>query len=55
MIRRPKIVFLFLADLKRLSERTGELEAEIDQLIDDRAHHESELSNYENTVAAFGF
>jgi hypothetical protein len=46
---------LFLADLKRLSERTGELEAEIEQLIDDRAHHEHELANYENTVAAYGF
>ncbi len=46
---------LFLADLKRLSERTGELEAEIDQLIEDRAHHEHELANYENTVAAYGF
>jgi len=46
---------LLLADLKNLSERTGELEAEIDQLIQDRAHHEHELADYENTVAAYGF
>lgn len=46
---------LFLADLQRLSERTGELETEIQQLISDRAHHEHELANYENTVAAYGF
>ena len=46
---------LLLADLKRLSERTGELEEEIKQLIDDRAHHEHELAIYENTVAAYGF
>ena len=46
---------LFLADLKNLSERTGELEAEIEQLVHDRARHEYELANYENTVAAYGF
>ena len=46
---------LFLADLKRLSERTGELEAEIEALIEDRVRHEYELANYENTVAAYGY
>ncbi len=46
---------LLLADLKRLSERTGELETEIDQLIEDRARHEYELADYEHTVAAYGF
>ena len=46
---------LFLADLKRLSERTGEIEVEIEQLIEDRARHEDELANYESTVAAYGF
>ncbi len=46
---------LLLADLKRLSERTGELETEIDQLVADRAHHEHALADYENTVAAYGF
>ena len=46
---------LLLADLKDLSERTGELEAEIQQLIADRTRHEQELSNYERTVASYGF
>ncbi len=46
---------LFLADLKRLSERKGEIEVEIEELIADRARHEYELANYENTVAAYGY
>jgi hypothetical protein len=46
---------LYLADLKRLSERTGELEEEIEELIADRARHEAALLNYQNTVAAYGF
>jgi len=46
---------LLLADLKSLSERTGELETEIEGLVQDRARHEYELANYENTVAAYGF
>ena len=46
---------LFLADLKRLSERKGELEVEIEVLIEDRVRHEYELANYENTVAAYGY
>ncbi len=46
---------LLLADLKRLSEHSGELETEIDQLIRDRARFEHELASYENTVAAYGF
>lgn len=46
---------ILLADLKRLSERTGELEAEIDMLIADRARHEQELQHYEQTVAAYGY
>jgi hypothetical protein len=46
---------LFLADLKRLSERKGELEAEIKSLIADRARYEDDLANYQNTVAAYGF
>ena len=46
---------LLLADLKRLSERKGELEAEVDQLVRDLARHEHELTDYENTVAAYGF
>ena len=46
---------LLLADLKNLSERTGELEAEIEQLVRDRARHEYELADYQNTVAAYGY
>jgi predicted nucleic acid-binding Zn-ribbon protein len=46
---------LILADLKDLSERTGQLEAEIDMLIDDRARSETELANYQSSVADFGY
>jgi len=46
---------LYLADLKRLSERTGELDAEIEQLIYDRARYANELDNYQRTVAAYGY
>jgi len=46
---------LLLADLKRLSERTGELEAEIERLIIDRARYEHELQTYEQSVAAHGY
>lgn len=46
---------LILADLKDMSERTGQLETEIDVLIDDRARHEEQLTHYQSTVAHFGF
>ncbi len=46
---------LLLADLKELSERTGELEAEIDILIADRARFEQDLQYYEQTVAAYEY
>jgi hypothetical protein len=46
---------LLLADLKRLSERIGELEAEIELLIADRARAEQELTHYEQTVVASGY
>jgi hypothetical protein len=46
---------LLLADLNRLSERTGELEAEIELLIADRARFQQDLQNYEQTVAAYGY
>jgi hypothetical protein len=46
---------LVLADLKELSERTGELEAQIDELIAERAKHEQNLAQYEQTVAAYDF
>ncbi len=46
---------LILADLKRLAEEQGELEAEIDMLIAERADHEAALAEYETTVAAYGY
>lgn len=46
---------LLLVDLKELSERTGELETEIDMLVADRARYEQDLSHYEQTVAAYGY
>ena len=42
---------LLLADLKELAERAGELEAEIDLLIDERARHEERLAAYQATLA----
>lgn len=44
-----------LVELKELSERTGELESEIKQLIADRARYEQDLQHYEQTVAAYGY
>lgn len=44
-----------LADLKRHSERTGALEAEIKLLIADRARFEQDLRNFEQTVADHGY
>ena len=46
---------LLLADLKELSERSGELEAEIEELVADKARYEYELRDYEQTVAAYGY
>ena len=46
---------LLLVDLKELSERTGELEAEIEMLIADRARYEADLQQYEQTVAAYRY
>jgi hypothetical protein len=51
----PQDRVLLLADLKHLSERSGELEAEIDALIADRARYESDLQRYEQTVAAYTY
>ncbi len=46
---------LLLADLKELSERTGELEEEIRMLYEERAYHQVELDNYQVTVADYGY
>lgn len=46
---------LLLADLKELSERTGELETEIEVLVQERSQYEHDLADYERTVSAYGF
>lgn len=46
---------LLLADLKDLSERTGELDAEIEHLHQERARHRVELENYQASVASYGY
>ncbi len=46
---------LLLADLKEYSERTGQLEAEIDGLIEERAIHEQQLAAYQAMLADSGF
>ena len=51
----PQDRLLLLTDIKELAERSGELEAEIEQLVADKARHEHELKDYEQTVAAFGY
>jgi hypothetical protein len=42
---------LLLVDLKDLAERTGELDAEIVELIEERAVHEQQLAQYEAMIA----
>ena len=44
-----------IAELKDLSEANGHLEAEISQLIEERAHHEHELASYEATLASSAY
>ena len=46
---------MLLADLKDLSERTGELEAEIAELIEERAIFEQQLAAYEAIIADAGY
>jgi hypothetical protein len=46
---------LLLADLKGLSERTGQLDAEIVGLIEDRAIAEQQLAAYQGIIADAGF
>ena len=46
---------LILGELKRISEEQGELEAEIEQLVDERARHETALAEYESTMAGYGY
>ena len=46
---------LLLADLKELSERTGELEVEIRDLYEQRARHQVELENYQVSAVNYGY
>lgn len=46
---------LVLADLKDLSERKGQLEAEILDLVEDRVVHEQQLASYEAVLADSGY
>lgn len=46
---------LLLADLKDLSERTGQLEAEIQDLYEQRVRHQVELDNYQVAVNNYGY
>lgn len=46
---------IILADLKDLSERTGQLESEIYQLVEDRARYEQQLQSYEGVLADSGY
>jgi hypothetical protein len=46
---------LLLADLKDLSERTGQLESEIYLLIDDRGRHQEQLAAYQAVLADSGY
>lgn len=46
---------LALADIKRLSEESGRLEAEIIDLIEERRDHEHELASYQAVLADSGY
>ncbi len=46
---------LLLADLKDLSERTGQLETEIKELYEQRARYQVELDQYQVAVLDYGY
>lgn len=46
---------LLLVDLKDLSERTGQLEAEIQDLYEQRAYYQAELDNYQVALLDYGY
>lgn len=46
---------ILLSELKDMSERTGQLEAQIKELYDERARHEVELENYQAALVDFGY
>lgn len=46
---------VLLLDLKEMSERTGQLEAEIKDLYDERARHQVELEHYQVALVDSGY
>lgn len=46
---------LLLSDIKKFAERSGELEAEIELLRQDRVRHEYELASYQQVLADTGY
>lgn len=44
-----------LVEMKQLSERSGELETEIESLVGERARAEQELESYQQTLTAYGY
>ena len=46
---------LLLVDLKDLSERIGQLEAEIQELYEQRAFSQAELDNYQVALLDAGY
>jgi hypothetical protein len=46
---------LLLADMKNMAERTGQLEAEIKDLYEVRAHAQAELEHYQMVVVDLGY
>ena len=44
-----------LAEMKKLSERSGELESEIQSLVGERAKAEQDLEAYQQTLTASGY
>lgn len=51
----PQERVLLLADIQELARRSGEIEAEIAALIEERAHHQGALVEYETSVAAYDY
>ena len=46
---------LLLADLKDFAQRSGQLDAEIEALIEDRAIYEQQLASFEDVLASAGY
>lgn len=51
----PQERVLLLGDIQELARRSGEIETEIAVLVEERAHHQGALNDYETTVAAYEY